>query len=90
MEKSGFERHAQTIIGGLILAAIVWGGATLQSISLDVAKLNVEISALKDQIETLQGQTVDRYTKSDATRDFRIRDETLRDIKERLKSLEQR
>ncbi len=87
-EKSALERHAQTIVGALILAAVLWGGNTLQNVSVEVATLKVEITSLNTQIGLLQGLTSDRYTKQDATRDFRVRDAAMDELKARVRELE--
>jgi outer membrane murein-binding lipoprotein Lpp len=89
-QKTAFERHAQTIIGGLILAAVLWSATTIQSLSVSVATLTTQVSSLQREINALQGQTVDRYTKQDAARDWSVRDAQIQDHRERIRALEKK
>lgn len=54
MSLTGFENHMQTLLTGLLLAGLIWTVSTLQSLTVEVAEMRVEVKNLKAQIETLK------------------------------------
>lgn len=50
----GFENHVQTMLTGLLLAAVIWTVSTLQALTVEVAELRVEVENLKAQIINAQ------------------------------------
>lgn len=85
---SALERHAQTIIGVVVAGLLGWVGVTVQDLTTTVARMEEKIIGLNRQIEILQSQTRDRYTKQDAERDLGIVRQTLEDHGDRIKQLE--
>jgi hypothetical protein len=59
-----WERHLQTIMTGLVLAAIVWNYKALDEVRLTMATTAVELRALKERVEY---QMRDRFTATQAS-----------------------
>ena len=51
---NAFERHTQTALVLLLVALLLWVGATTQNTSVTVAEMKVEISYLKEAVEGLE------------------------------------
>ena len=47
------ENHFQTILTGLLLAGVIWTMSTLQTLTVEVAELRVEVTNLKADIAAL-------------------------------------
>jgi len=89
-QKSSLERHVQSLIGVLVVGLLGWVGLTLQTMTESVARLEEKVAGLERQLDFLQGQTRDRYTRGDATRDFDVMRKVLDDHADRIKTLEKR
>ena len=63
------ERHAQTIIVAILLALLLWAGATLLTIRDDVTTLKVQVAALEG---TVRSAGDDRFRGSDWRREREI------------------
>lgn len=85
---SNLERHIQTIVQVFLVAVCGWMATTVQDTSIQVAKLTERVTYLQIQVENLEAQTDDRYTKSDALGDLNAVNDQLKDIRERLRSVE--
>ena len=81
------EKHIQTTIGAVMVALLMWVGYSISEMSKSVARLEVQVDNLQQEVKRLQG---DRYTKADSARDLGAVYKTLEDHTERLRSLEQR
>ena len=87
-QKSPWERHLQTILVALVLSAVLYTANAITSMQVDLASIRPEIVSLQKQITQLQELTRDRYTKSDAIKDFTLRDDIMNELRGRVKSLE--
>ena len=85
---SGLEKHAQTIIGSVILALLVWVGTVVAEIPAQNATVNAKLESMQEDIKDLQQRAGTRYTKADAQRDWFRNDKEISEIKERLKAIE--
>lgn len=85
---STLERHAQTLIGLVVAALLGWVGMTVQDLTTTVARMEEKIVSLERQIDILQANTRDRYTKQDASRDLGVVQKMLDDHAERIRRLE--
>ena len=90
--KSAMERHAQSVLALLIMALVTWVGVTIiglkdatTEIRGDVRLANVQIEALREQIKL---SADDRYRKSQAEADFRLRDQRIENNERRISNLE--
>jgi len=90
-DRNGFrswERHGQTVIAGLILAAIIWVGASVADLSSTMGVVVNRLSTLEASIASMD-ERFDRYqTKSEA---FAQRENWLlrqQMIESRIKSIE--
>lgn len=63
------ERHAQTIIVAILLALLLWAGATLLTIRDDVTTLKVQVAQMEGQ---LRNAGDDRFRGSDWRREREI------------------
>lgn len=82
------ERHAQTLIGTVIAALVLWVGLTMQQQSVGIAELRVEVTNLRGQVSSLQSATADRYTAARAASDLAARDREINDLRDRVRTLE--
>lgn len=46
-----WERHAQTVLAMILVALLLWVGSTVQTTSIAVAEMRVEISYLKGAVD---------------------------------------
>jgi hypothetical protein len=83
-----FERHAQTVLGAVVVAILGWSGFTLNNLSVSVAQLTERVSAIQGNMTILQSQTTDRYTRQDAVRDLGAVQRSLEDHTSRIRALE--
>jgi hypothetical protein len=67
--RSVIERHAQTIIVAILLALLLWAGATLLTIRDDVTTLKVQVATLEG---TVRSAGDDRFRGSDWRREREI------------------
>jgi hypothetical protein len=75
--RSGFERHAQTIIGGILLALLLWTGSSLIDVRdrlgrIEVYQINAgvrdsnidrEVSELRNRVRDIELQEARRLGK---------------------------
>lgn len=87
---TALERHAQTLIGIVVASLLGWVGVTVQDLTTTVARMEEKIVSLERQIDILQSNTRDRYTKQDASRDFGVFQKILDDHAERIRRLERK
>lgn len=66
---SVIERHFQTGIQALLVAICLWMGTTINSSSLKIAELSVEVRNLREQLTTVQTQTAGGYSVAEAQRE---------------------
>lgn len=89
-EKSIFERHLQTIIGFVVVAVMGWVGYNVNESAKKIVALDVKFESMQNQIDDIEDGTRNRYTKTDATRDFELRDNNISSLLLRIDRLEQR
>ncbi|MCJ8335459.1 MAG: hypothetical protein MJH10_14630 [Epibacterium sp.] len=53
VKMSFLETHVQTILTALLLAAVLWTMSTVQSLTVEVAELRVEVTNLKADIAAI-------------------------------------
>jgi hypothetical protein len=82
------ERHIQTIITGAVLLLLAWNFFEVQSQSVKMATIVEKTASIEKRLDFLGNFMGDRYTASDAKRDFRVRDSQISEIKGRLDRLE--
>lgn len=92
--RSAFERHAQTVIGGVGLAGVIWVGASLLDLGREQVRTSEQMSQVRQALSIVQDQLVrlqgERYLQSDARRDFDAANGRMRAIEERVDKLERR
>ncbi len=86
--KSVLERHAQTVIAGVILALCLWMASSVSSVGTEVAVLKTQLTAIQARLADFRTMMNSRYRREDADKDFRLRDAQLADILRRLERLE--
>lgn len=79
------ERHIHTVLGGLILAALLWVGGAVLDFSQQISVLQVQVAELTRRLDEKTG---DRYRGDDAKRDFALRDQRLGALEQRVSRLE--
>lgn len=93
MKSSAFERHAQTVIGMIVVALLSWAGLKLVSLGEDNAKLRERMYYQGDQITSLRRDLREwsnlYYPRSDAEREIGALQDNVRSLDERLSTLEQ-
>lgn len=53
-ERSAIERHAQTIIASLVLAAVIWVGKSLTDVTQSIAVMITRLDTLDRKIEQME------------------------------------
>ena len=75
--RTGFERHAQTIIGGILLALLLWTGSSLIDVRDRLGRIEVyeinsgvrdsnldrEVNELRNRVRELELQEARRFIK---------------------------
>lgn len=69
-QRSSVERHAQTLIGAVMLGLVSWVGYTVTNLNAQFARLDERMAGLERQIDKLEGLADDRYTRREAERSF--------------------
>lgn len=102
-QRNGLERHAQTIVGAVVLALVLWVGKTLNEQNLSIAVLNERVVSMQQQLSVFANFMKEpRFTENDYKEkmvpfsqrmDFLEMEMTkrlglLRDMEERLRRLE--
>lgn len=85
-----FEQHAQTGLTLAIVGLLGWVGVTLSSLQTTVAAMAVEIKSLQAQVQEMKAAAGDRYTKTQADRDWAQNRREIDQIHQRLRILEGR
>ncbi|WP_417534179.1 hypothetical protein [Marinobacterium stanieri] len=85
-----FEQHAQTVLALGMVGLLGWVGYTLTNLNATVAGMAVEIQSLRDQVKELKAAASDRYTKTQADRDWAQNRREIDRIHQRLRNLEGR
>jgi len=69
-DQSVMERHAQTVIGAIIIGLILWVGNTVTQNQKQIAEMTVKIAFMVDKINTLEARlsmaAEDRYKGKEA------------------------
>ena len=86
------ERHAQTIIGTVVIGLILWVGNTVTSNQGAIIKFTERLTYLTDSVAKLEKSIEkageDRYTSKEADKDHEIIKEKLDSLNNRLHTLE--
>jgi hypothetical protein len=83
----GFERHAQTVVQGVILVLVVWVGFSMVDMRERVVRLEERVGDLKTQIASGSDR---RYLSTDAARDLELRDQRMNAIERRVDAMERK
>lgn len=86
--RSTLERHVVSILVTVIFVLLSWNVYTTYTTSLQVATLTEKMINLQATVVTLVNNMNDRYTMSDAARDFEVVDGKIADLRERIIRLE--
>lgn len=78
----------QNVLSVVIAALIGWGGFTLNLLQQDFAAISVEIQNIKTEVQTLRQLDKERYTTTQATRDWARNEQEISEIKRRLREIE--
>ncbi|SDK78610.1 hypothetical protein SAMN05661010_00081 [Modicisalibacter muralis] len=93
VKPSMFERHLQTGIQLLLVGLLGWAGLKLVSLGEDNAALQERLIYQGDQIASLRRDLRDwsnlYYRKTDATREIGALQDDVRDLKQRISTLEE-
>ncbi len=84
-----WERHFQTVVGVIVLAIGGWVISSTQNQTVAVAVQTEQIKVLTQRIDALSVISADRYTASDAERDFALRDAEMIRIWLRIRQVEE-
>ena len=84
------ERHFQSIIGVIVIGVLGWVGYNVNDTAKQIAVLGTQLEALQEQVDDLKEGTRERYTKTDAARDFLLRDSNINSLLARIDRLEGR
>lgn len=87
---SAFERHAQTFIGAVITALVMWVGYTLHTQTVMIAEMGVEIRELQLRIEELRSDSAGQYTTHQAAADHARLERSIAELDARVRVLEER
>ena len=92
-EKSpALERHAQTIIGTIVIGLIIWVGNTVTSNQGAIIRFTERVSYLTETVAKLEKSIEkagdDRYTAKDAIRDHQVIKDQIFSVHGRLRALE--
>ncbi|MBB1485898.1 hypothetical protein [Oceanospirillum sediminis] len=86
---TAMERHAQTILAGVITILLSWVGVTLTDSASNIARLEERLVALGREVQMLRNQLGNQYTQRDAERDFSAIRARLNEHQNRINQLEQ-
>lgn len=93
MRPSVFERHLQTAIQLTLVALLAWAGLKLVTLGEHTAVLRERLVYQGEQIESLRRDLRDwsdlYYRKSDANREIGTLKENVRQLNDRIKTLEE-
>lgn len=85
VEKSGFERHAQTVLGVVIAAGIIWLGSSNVDLSKELAKTTTQVAQLREDMRAMQEQfsraSADRVSVSELRREVQRLDDRISELK---------
>ncbi len=84
--RNSMARNIQTVITGLVLAAVVWVGQTVSDSRVEIAYLRERIDQFSRRMDEL---AADRYRAAEAQRDFALRDQLLQRLEQRVSRLEE-
>lgn len=84
-----WERHIQSGIGALIVAMMLWVGTSIQSQSVAIAKLQVQVGETQVQIASLLTQEANGVSASAETSDVRRLQSQIDGLAQRTRALEQ-
>jgi len=85
-----WERHWQSVSAVAIIGLLGWNLLTAHQSAVQLAALQESIAGLQARLTDISERTADRYTGEDAEKDFRVRDQILRDHQDRLREIERR
>ena len=68
--QSPMERHIQTVAASIVVAILIWVGATLNTSNEQAARLEERLSSLFREVQMLREQLGNQYTHRDAERDL--------------------
>ena len=84
-----WERHIQSGIGALIVAMMLWVGTSIQSQSVAIAKLQVQVSETQVQIASLLTQEANGVSLGTETSDIHRLQSQIDGLAQRTRALEQ-
>ncbi len=76
----GLGTYIAQVVGGAILAAVLWAGSVLQAHGQELARVAERLEAVNADLSMLKTQN-DRYRETDAARDFALRDAEIRSLR---------
>lgn len=68
--RTAMERHAQTILTGVITILLAWVGLTLTDSANQIARLEERLVSLGREVQMMRNQLNNQYSYRDAERDF--------------------
>lgn len=83
-----FERHAQTILGAIIVALILWVGSSINQQSQQLVAMNEQIKSLQTQV-TFLTKFAERpsYSRDDFKNDIRMYESQMNELMVDMKKL---
>lgn len=81
------ERHLQSVGLAVLTALSSWMGLTLQEATVKIAALSERVAYLQERMLV---DDRDGYSADSATRDLALRDDQIKDLRERVARLERR
>lgn len=82
------ERWFDHVVRALTVTAIVGGAYTLAGLQTQVAVLSTEVNALSQRMDDMRAASSDRYTATQARRDFVPIQDRINDHESRIRDLE--
>lgn len=89
-EASIWVKNVKNIIGLLIVAALIWVGASVQGSVTQIAVLSEQVRQLQIAVQEAKGNAADRYTSSSAINDFHSRDVQIQNNTTKIEALADR
>lgn len=84
------ERHIQTILTALVIAAITWVGVSITAMREQAAALNERVVYLTQAVDRMEQRLAGSLSAPELQRAFEIRDQRIDDHETRLRVIERK
>ena len=87
---NSWERHAQTIIGAILIGLVAWTGLSVTKTLEATARMDERILNLGGQINEIKNAMTVWYSKSEAENEFKRVYKDIDELKGRVKNIERK